>query len=1074
MGNFGETFRSEEQISITKRDCSLTQQVTNMPFNNEQKILLDEWKSISRKMQGLHFQFEEQFQEIGTFQKLIDDFINDPNEQNFETFWNRMHSANMGGNAKNMIKRFRKANLTMADVRNIIKKIIDSKEFDDNWVKDLGFKGSLPSTIGEFYGRTHIEEAPIFNDAVISGMKLFGYTFKRNRYQVFKDTFEEFKKEYLDYFSGDSPITGTKWEVPINLEIDQLLNSIDKIHNLLDIERVSDEDEKCFYKKIWSLKNYRDKPWIWWVNQGKTQKIEVEAECIWAPLKDKGGKLPYHWENVQLVRKEDIVISYSNGVVNFISMALEDAEISTKPERMANTNWETRGVLAKLEYHKLRKDISLTEFAKDIYDLSLTKGPINKTHGINQGYLYEINRKVLGILQNVAPNAGWPKFSKIESEVENRKFWRIRAGQGGTHWPDWFDGNYIAIGWNKINPKVGNIKEQAEIKYPTDGTNYVANSFKYLFEMKKGDIIVVSTNEGGAIGEVSSDEYVFDDDSDGYKHKRYVIWLKENFNKKAYGKDFYNILKHQYALVPIANPEHIEIIENQILKDNPNPNPRSDEPSLFEYENFFSYLSIQGYLFDTFLIENFLLSLKVKPFIILTGNSGTGKTKIAQLFAKYLENRATPISRNVIETKVKVGKSFESHNSGWTFDRESYFEYFPEIKERQGEFDIEVDGIMGKGNFQFATRLFYDRNNKTIRKRLRELAQIDPKQKVTLKIFLEVEESNQTFGDRCALIPVGANWTENRHIVGFFNVILNKYHSTNSLNLILRAIGDKKAPYFLILDEMNLSHVERYFSDFLSAIESEESIPLHTYNPDKDDDCMYPPKSIYLPPNLSVIGTVNVDETTYMFSPKVLDRANTIEFLPSSAVDYMGGTSNNEEMKGDIVYIENPLSDIDLDPKKNLRKMDINEMRKRFSGIKTGDGKELWGILTDEINKFQNDLKKAGFEFGFRVINEVIRFMYVAWKYENAPRKWQNWQRYFDAQIKQKMLPKIHGSQRTLGNLFVNLFSLCCGGDIGKEEKKPREFVDDPLADIPYPTSARKIAEMDKILNEQRYVSFTR
>ena len=125
-----------------------------------------------------------------------------------------------------------------------------------------------------------------------------------------------------------------------------------------------------------------------------------------------------------------------------------------------------------------------------------------------------------------------------------------------------------------------------------------------------------------------------------------------------------------------------------------------------------------------------------------------------------------------------------------------------------------------------------------------------------------------------AMIPVGADWTDNRNVLGFVNHLRPSqdgrplYESTPILELIIRAGGDSPRPYFLILDEMNLSHVERYFADFLSAMESGRPIPLHT----SSGDLFSPqgtkvPATLALPDNLFITGTVNVDETTYMFSP---------------------------------------------------------------------------------------------------------------------------------------------------------------------------------------------------------------
>ena len=289
------------------------------------------------------------------------------------------------------------------------------------------------------------------------------------------------------------------------------------------------------------------------------------------------------------------------------------------------------------------------------------------------------------------------------------------------------------------------------------------------------------------------------------------------------------------------------------------------------------------------------------------------------------------------------------------------------------------------------------------------------------------------------IIPVGANWTENRHIVGYYNVITNEYQDTPAYNLIKHA-EDYGEPHFLILDEMNLSHVERYFADFLSAIESGEKIPL------------YGEEELTLPPNLFIIGTVNVDETTYMFSPKVLDRANVIEFETYSASDYMNNKINLEPPSGNTYYLENLLED------SYIRQYGIDELRGLFQDVKVEE-EPFWNLLTDEIFAFQEILKDSGFDFGFRVINEIVRFMAVAWKYEYEPTEFDNWTRYFDACIKQKMLPKLHGSEKIIGQTLKELFNACVGEHYTYGIAK-------------YPESAHKLKEMREVLRKQRYVSF--
>ncbi len=107
-------------------------------------------------------------------------------------------------------------------------------------------------------------------------------------------------------------------------------------------------------------------------------------------------------------------------------------------------------------------------------------------------------------------------------------------------------------------------------------------------------------------------------------------------------------------------------------------------------------------------------------------------------------------------------------------------------------------------------------------------------------------------------------------------------------------------PYIICLDEMNLARVEYYFSDFLSKMETRKFDNNGKLTTDRlisesdlgnNQETLDKYGNLYLPENLHIIGTVNMDETTHPFSKKVLDRANTIEF---NRIDLMAFSSDSE------------------------------------------------------------------------------------------------------------------------------------------------------------------------------------
>lgn len=170
------------------------------------------------------------------------------------------------------------------------------------------------------------------------------------------------------------------------------------------------------------------------------------------------------------------------------------------------------------------------------------------------------------------------------------------------------------------------------------------------------------------------------------------------------------------------------------------------------------------------------------------------------------------------------------------------------------------------------------------------------------------------------MVQVKPNWHDSSDLIGYVSRVSGKaeYVAGDFLRFVAKAWEDKETPYFLCLDEMNLAPVEQYFAEYLSVVESRKSHEDGTVTTDpifeKVDEEWYfnltaslttdenvrkqfNKDGICIPQNLIVVGTVNMDETTFSFSRKVLDRAMTIEM---NDVDLHGGLTERNEQIGKL------------------------------------------------------------------------------------------------------------------------------------------------------------------------------
>ena len=500
-----------------------------------------------------------------------------------------------------------------------------------------------------------------------------------------------------------------------------------------------------------------------------------------------------------------------------------------------------------------------------------------------------------------------------------------------------------------------------------------------------------------------------------------------------------------------------------------------------------------GFHFPASILTTYALSLRTKPFVILSGISGTGKTKIAQLFDVPTKVEAeVPLDLPMLTIKIpkvfdrfnfpqellpeiltdeeqeefnRKAQEFRERNDGGNFSET----YVLDIEDEYGEFQVGIYGQRAsspliRGRFYRSNRdtksVDYDARehlskhyNPTDILRLEKIG--DKRFRVTSvndkEVVKKVRKHELTNINRHCFIPVRSDWTDNTELFGYYNLIEQKYHVPYFLDFVLTALNNPEYPFFAILDEMNLSKVEHYFSDILSCLESrlikegnvhQEDIVLYNGARELNTDSEgfeHIPSSIKLPLNLYITGTVNIDESTYMFSPKVLDRANVIEFNKVDLEAYGEGSYTDIE---DYKLEEFPdYSDLEIATKEVYENSP--------------------DIIKSHLVALNRILEKYNLHFGYRTANEVALYIQNAMLCIDETE--HTVLQALDHQLMQKVFPKINGGYAALEAPLHEVLLYLSGQD-NLSDIKPE--------DTNFPKTVSKLQRMYRNLSANGYTSF--
>lgn len=490
-----------------------------------------------------------------------------------------------------------------------------------------------------------------------------------------------------------------------------------------------------------------------------------------------------------------------------------------------------------------------------------------------------------------------------------------------------------------------NFPEWEKVDYSKYGENIdFRKDWSELYKIDNGEVILISYTNISITG------------TDRAK-PQLRVFLEE------YKKPFYFAKKHQLRFYLFSiftkedemakglnnfNPkEYVISIETNL----DNEDSRRDLRSIYDYAN----EKLNGKKFLKCTRANYKADINQASFIYI----GTPEKPDKQTFESFINIFD---SRPYINSKNETNSQLTTNNIP-TLEENDYSSYLTALRTKPF---ILLAGISGTGKSRI----------------VRKLAQATD----DIDTFMNDEDrwkcSRPT---NFELIQVKPNWHNSMDVVGFqSNIPIPHYEFTPFVDFVVKAWCHENTPFFLCLDEMNLAPVEEYFAEFLSAIESRsigedgefETDPIIKpfdsfgselagemmnhfvemgYDLPKNVETRLRKKGLTLPKNLIVMGTVNMDETTFSFSRKVLDRAMSIEM---NEVDYDGFIEGKTEYNIPILTEQNSLF-----------------VNRPISAQEVKNGIEVQNVMN--FLKGVNDiLEGTPFKLGYRAANEAI--LYVA------------------------------------------------------------------------------------------------